>query len=137
MSYVLDTTALSALMRSEPSHASRLVALSPGDVRIPQPALAEVRYGLARLGRTRRRRELEERLELLLATIARAPWDDDVSRSFGELKAALERRGARIDDMDAIIAAHALAATAVLVTSNTRHFARVPGLLLEDWSRSG
>ena len=54
---------------------------------------------------------------------------------FGELRASLERRGERLDDFDAIIAAHALAYDSTLVTSKRRHFERVPRLSLEDWNR--
>jgi tRNA(fMet)-specific endonuclease VapC len=35
--------------------------------------------------------------------------------------------------MDAMIASHALALGAVLVTNNGRHFSRVEGLVLENW----
>lgn len=133
--YVLDTTALSALMRSEANHVRRLLEVNPADVRLPQSTLAEVRYGLARLGkRTRRRRTLEERLRILLDGIERATWDDLVSEKFGELKASLERRGRRLEDFDLMMAAHALTLEATLVTNNVRHFVRIPSLTIEDWS---
>jgi tRNA(fMet)-specific endonuclease VapC len=61
------------------------------------------------------------------------PWDDAVSARFGEIKAIVERQGRRVDDFDLAIAAHATGG-AVLVTHDTRHFARVPGLTVEDWS---
>jgi tRNA(fMet)-specific endonuclease VapC len=57
-----------------------------------------------------------------------------VSQAYGRIKAALERRGTRIEDFDAAIAAHALALGATLVTANRIHMARVPGLRLEDWT---
>jgi tRNA(fMet)-specific endonuclease VapC len=55
-------------------------------------------------------------------------------RALRVIKATLERRGERIDDFDAAIAAHAMAEEAVLVTANLQHMARVPGLTIEDWS---
>ncbi|MBK7582526.1 MAG: type II toxin-antitoxin system VapC family toxin [Myxococcales bacterium] len=133
--HLLDTSALSALMRSEPAHGRRLLELAPAEVGIAQPVLAEVRYGLARMPRSRRRTALEQRLAVLLHAIRRVAWNDEVSSEFGELRASLERRGERLDDFDAIIAAHALAYDSTLVTSNRRHFERVPRLSLEDWSR--
>jgi tRNA(fMet)-specific endonuclease VapC len=66
--------------------------------------------------------------------LLRAPWTDTVSEHFGAVKAALERKGRRIEDFDAAIAAHALAAGAVLVTADRDHLERVPGLRVEDWS---
>lgn len=131
--YVLDTTALSALMNAEPGHVERMMATNPGDVVLPQPALAEIRYGLERLGRSRRRTMLEEKLKLFLADIARTFWDDRVSKEFGTLKARLERQGRRLEDLDLTIAAHALAYEATLVTGNVKHFKRITGLKIEDW----
>jgi tRNA(fMet)-specific endonuclease VapC len=131
---VLDTNIVSALLRSEPSATARLLALTPSDLAVPQPAVAELRYGIARLPRSRRRKELEKRLGLVLQTLTRAPWDDDVSSQFGALKAELERAGRRLDDFDIAIAAHALALDATLATANVRHLGRIRRLRIEDWT---
>jgi tRNA(fMet)-specific endonuclease VapC len=132
--YVLDTTALSALMRAEPAASQRLLDTRPAEVSVPQPVVAEIRYGLARLARSRRRQDLEARLTLLLRALSRAPWNDEVSLCFGDLKADLERRGQQVDDFDVAIAAHALAIQAAVVTHNVRHFSRFRGLTVEDWT---
>lgn len=50
------------------------------------------------------------------------------------IKASLEKKGKRIEDFDAAIAAHALATGAVLVTANLDDMVRVAGLVVEDWS---
>lgn len=136
MRYLLDTNAVSALMKGEPRVRERLRAVSHRDVAIPQPVVAEIAYGIERLPRSKRRDALQERFDLLRAELARAPWTDAVSDHFGVVKAALERRGERIEDFDAAIAAHALAEGAVLVTANLDHMVRVPGLTVEDWAGS-
>ena len=59
-----------------------------------------------------------------------------MSERFGTVKALLERRGRRIEDFDAAIAAHALVEGATLVTANRDDMARVPGLTIEDWTES-
>jgi tRNA(fMet)-specific endonuclease VapC len=132
--FVLDTTVASALMRGEPGPSSCLLQKRPTDVLLPQPAVAEIRYGLARLPTSRRKRELGRRFVTLLAALARAEWNDQVSLCFGDLKAGLERRGERVDDFDLAIAAHAIAHDAVVVTRNTRHFLRIRSLRVEDWT---
>ena len=56
-----------------------------------------------------------------------------VSEAFGRIKAAFERRGQRIEDIDAAIAAHAIAHGAILVSTDTSDMNRVPDVVLEDW----
>jgi tRNA(fMet)-specific endonuclease VapC len=58
-----------------------------------------------------------------------------VSEAFGGIKSGLERKGERIEDFDAAVAAHALTAGCVLVTANLKHMTRVSGLEVEDWSQ--
>lgn len=134
MRYVLDTNAVSALMKGDAGVASRLRGVSKGDVAIPQPVLAEITYGIERLQRSKRRAALQERFDLVRTELRRVLWTDDVSDAFGRIKAALERKGERIEDFDAAIAAHALAEGAVLVTANREHMARIPDLQIEDWA---
>jgi len=131
---VLDTNVVSALMKGLPSAVAHLARTSPADVSVPQPVLAEIAYGIERLPRSARRTRLQERFDLMKAELPRAEWSDAVSKAFGRIKATLEKRGQRIEDFDAAIAAHAVAAGATLITANTAHMVRVPGLRVDDWS---
>ena len=133
MRYVLDTNTVSAVMRSDSAVLKRLRESNRRDVLVPQPVVAEIAYGIARLPSSKRRHLLEERFGLIAATFERAAWTDAVSTAFGKIKALLERKGRRIEDFDAAIAAHAIAHSATLVSANVRHMAGVPDLLLEDW----
>lgn len=135
MRYVLDTNAVSALMKGDARVVRRLGMLNRGDAAIPQPAIAEIAYGIERLPRSKRRSALEDRFDLVRTELARSPWTDAVSERFGSIKATLERKGHRIEDFDAAIAAHALVEGAVLVTANLDDMTRVPDLQVEDWAR--
>ena len=53
---------------------------------------------------------------------------------FGEVKANLQRAGTPVEDMDLIIACTALTMNYTLVTNNTKHFQKIPGLKLVNWS---
>ena len=134
MRYVLDTNAISALMKGDVRVIGRLEQVGKNEVAVPQPALAEIAYGIERLPRSRRRDFLQTRFDLLRQELPRAEWTDEVSEQYGTIKAALEKKGRRIEDFDAAIAAHALARGAVLVTANLDDMARVQGLAVEDWT---
>lgn len=134
MTYVLDTNAVSALMKGSHAFIERLASHEPSDVSVPQPVLAEIAYGIERLPRSRRRTALQARFELICSELSRVEWTDEVSSAFGRIKAGLERRGVRIEDFDAAIAAHAVATGATLVTADAAHMVRVPDLTIEDWS---
>lgn len=133
MKYVLDTNTLSFAMAGDPAVCGRILSRSRTDVLLPQPVVAEVQYGLARLRRSKKRERLTRRLQVFLGELPRAVWTDDVSRTFGSIKAELERAGIRLEDMDLAIAAHALALDATLVSDDMAHMSRIPDLRIENW----
>ena len=61
------------------------------------------------------------------------PLNESCTKVYGAIASELTRRGIPIGDLDAVIAAHALTIDATLVTNNVKHFARVPGLRVENW----
>ena len=122
-------------MKGDEGVVNRLRTLNKGEAAIPQPAIAEIAYGIERLPRSKRRTALQDRFDLVRTELARSPWTDDVSERFGSIKAALERKGERIEDFDAAMAAHALAEGAILVTANMDDMTRVADLKVEDWAR--
>jgi tRNA(fMet)-specific endonuclease VapC len=120
-------------MRGEPAVRAHLTSRSRVDVFLCQPVVAEIEYGLVRLPRSARRTRLRGRFDLFLEEIPRAAWTDAVSQAFGAIKADLERRGIRLEDLDVAVAAHAVALDAILVTDNLEHMRRVKGLAVENW----
>jgi tRNA(fMet)-specific endonuclease VapC len=122
-------------MKGAPAVVARLRAVARADVALPQPVVAEIAYGIERLPRSKRREALADRFELIRGELGRSVWTDSISERFASIKATLERRGERIEDFDAVVAAHALAESAVLVTANLRRMARIAGLKVEDWAR--
>jgi tRNA(fMet)-specific endonuclease VapC len=134
--YLLDTNAVSLLMKGDSGLTQRLRRVAKTDISLPQPVIAEVEYGLDRLPSSKRKDEVRQRFDLVLAELGHAIWNDEVSRAFGAIKAELERKGQRLEDFDVAIAAHAVAHKAVLVTANIDQMSRVQGLTIEDWGAS-
>jgi tRNA(fMet)-specific endonuclease VapC len=62
------------------------------------------------------------------------PFDSFAASVYGTTRAALEQAGTPIGPLDTLIAAHALALKAILVTNNQREFKRVPNLHVENWT---
>lgn len=60
-------------------------------------------------------------------------FDEAAASRFGLVGEALAARSESIIQMDTLIAAHALAESLTLVTKNSKHYARVPGLRTENW----
>ena len=57
----------------------------------------------------------------------------DIMKTFGEIKAYIQKIGKPVDDMDLLISATAISNGMTLVTHNTKHFENIPNLKLEDW----
>jgi tRNA(fMet)-specific endonuclease VapC len=128
---MLDSKACIAIIRRRPETALKRLRGKPvGHVGISSVTLAELEYGAAKSSRP-------DQARLALAEFAApleiAAFDDAAALVYGTLRAGLERKGKPIGPLDTLIAAHALALDAVLVTNNTREFRRVPGLTVEDW----
>ena len=96
--YLSDTNTLSFAMAGEPSVCERILSHARTDLSLPQPVIAEVAYGLARMPRSKKRSRLLTRLQVFLDELPRAPWTDEVRQAFGRTKADLGRRGVRLED---------------------------------------
>jgi tRNA(fMet)-specific endonuclease VapC len=106
-------------------------ALKKQTIAISVITRAETRYGLGLLDASDKRRYA---VDLLLKEIPALHWTTDAADRYGEVAARLQQTGQAIGVMDTLIAAHALVTGLTLVTHNTRHFERIPGLKLEDWT---
>ncbi len=134
MNYLLDTNTVSELMRSNPKTVERLKTESPQTVFMAQPVIAEIEFGLKRLPKGKRKQVLMKHWHIFKYQLKRADWTDEVSETFGSLKANLYQSGAALEDFDIFIAAHAIVHDMCLVTNNTKHMQRITDITLEDWS---
>jgi tRNA(fMet)-specific endonuclease VapC len=73
-------------------------------------------------------------IEKLLMTVEIVQTDIPILKRFGTIKAQLQKKGEPIADADILIASATLEKAEKLITGNTKHFERIPGLSLESWA---
>jgi tRNA(fMet)-specific endonuclease VapC len=133
--YLLDTNAISELVRHPGGSVAatyRVKEKEPESVLLTSIIVScEVRYGLAKNYSA----SVEQRANEVLARIPAEPLGAEADGHYAAIRVDLERRGQIIGQNDMLIAAHALALGAIMVTANTREFRRVKGLRVENWLR--
>ena len=132
MVFMLDTDAASYLIKRRiPSVDRKVQEIPPEQVCISAVTRAELMYGLRRLPPDHR---LHAGVGAFLRLTRTLPWDGDAADRYAEIRHRLASGGQTIGELDTMIAAHALAVDATLVTNNTRHFARIGApLALANW----
>ena len=127
---LLDTNiCIHVINAKPPAVLERFRQYRMGEIGLCSVVAAELAYGVAKSGSACNR----QALEMFLAPLIILPFDDAAVWAYGNLRAELEHKGTPIGALDTMIAAHALSQQSTLVTNNTREFARVPGLALENW----
>ena len=75
--------------------------------------------------------------QLVWPNVSVIPFDGTAARTYGLLRAELEKLGTPISEPDLRIASIAMAHSLILVTGNERHFSRIPSLQIENWLKEG
>jgi len=129
--FLLDTNICIELARGRaPAVFARLRRRKIGTIGISAITLAELLYGVAK-SRDPARNTVA--LAHFCAPLEICPFDHEASSSYGEVRTGLDRAGTPIGPLDTLIAAHAVALGATVVTNNEREFRRVPRLRVENW----
>jgi len=128
--YLLDTSIISDLIRNPQGKAARRIAkVGEDNICTSIIVAAELRYGCAKRGSKRLLKAVDE----LLAEVEVLPFDVPADAEYGAIRSQLEAAGAPIGGNDLLIAAHARATGATIVTANASEFKRVRGLNVENW----
>jgi tRNA(fMet)-specific endonuclease VapC len=131
MKYMLDTNICIFIIKQKPENVlKRFLQLEVGDICISSITYAELVHGVEK-SQAREKNRLA--LTIFLSEIQIMPFDDLAAQVYGKVKTDLQKKGTMIGPFDTLIAAHAKSLDLVLITNNTREFARVEGLELEDW----
>ena len=129
--YLLDTNICVYVIRRRPEAVYRRLSGSAARaVALSVVTAFELEIGALRAQGT----HYSEAVRLFIAEFPVLPLEDSARASYGQLRTALERRGEKIGAHDMLIAAHALALDATLVTNNEKEFRRIKGLNIENWA---
>ncbi|KJC49231.1 transcriptional regulator [Bradyrhizobium sp. LTSP857] len=127
---MLDTNIVSDLIRNPQGKvAKRIAKLGEDNICTSIIVAAELRYGCTKSGSKRLLKAVED----LLGEINVLPFEVPADTEYGGIRAKLEAAGKPIGGNDLLIAAHAYATGATIVTANTGEFKRIPGLNVENW----
>jgi tRNA(fMet)-specific endonuclease VapC len=127
---MLDTDSVSYAIRGFGEVAARIVQHHPSEICVSALTVAQLRFGADR----RHSRKLHRLIDALTANISVEPFDGMCAAHFGVIASELAERGSPIGDFDALIASHAFALKVTLVTNNEKHFRRVRGLNVVNWT---
>ena len=120
------------IRRSHPAVVQRLHAAAPGDVAISVITRTELLYGVACRPQATRLKWL---VNEFLDTVQSIGWEQEAADVHATVRAQLSLAGTPIGTFDTLLAAHALALNATVVTNNEKHFSQVPGLRIDNWTR--
>jgi tRNA(fMet)-specific endonuclease VapC len=133
---MLDTDTCIFLMRGEsPELATKVQNVSLQQQAMSSVTFAELTYGVHASAGAKRKQN-QQVLDSLALHLAVLDWPQAAAEHYAEIRLGLKKRGAQLGAADLMIAAHARALGAVVVTNNTKDFGRVKGLQVENWMKS-
>jgi tRNA(fMet)-specific endonuclease VapC len=129
--FLLDTDIVIYSLKGQEEVIRNLEHHQRDPLKISVITLMELYYGAYKSEKVTGNLAKVRRIENVFDVIA---MDFSIAETFGMIKSALEIQGSPLDDFDLAIAACALAHNLTLVTNNEKHFQRVEGLNLENWT---
>jgi tRNA(fMet)-specific endonuclease VapC len=127
--YLLDADTVSYALRGQGQVADRILQHPPSELCISSITLAELGFG----AESKKSQKLRRTNRSFISDVAVVPFDEAAADRFAVVAAGLAKAGTPIGVLDTLVAAQALAMSLTMVTNNTRHFSRVPGLKVENW----
>jgi tRNA(fMet)-specific endonuclease VapC len=134
--FMLDTDSCIFLMRGEsPALAANVQAVPLQQQVMSAVTFAELTYGV-QASAAAKRKQNQAVLDGLALHLAVLDWPQEAAQHYAEIRVDLKRRGAQLGAADLMIAAHARAMGAIVVTNNVKDFWRVKGLQVENWNKN-
>lgn len=134
MIYMLDTNICIYIIKQKTEQVFRkFKSLDQDvDVGISSIVLMELQYGVEKSSDEYRNKN-QNALERFLLPLTLYDFPCVAAKNGAKIRVDLQKFGQSIGPYDALIASHALALQAILVTNNQGEFSRVKGLQIENW----
>ena len=132
MSYLIDTDIIIYSIKGNSTVQDRFLQYE----HIPK-AISVITYGEL-LFAAKKSKKVEKNLAVVYRIKELFPIigiDKAVIETFSDIKATIQKAGTPLDDMDVLIASTALTMNYTLVTNNEKHFRKIKGLRIENWSK--
>jgi len=131
--YLLDTDTIIYSLKGHETVKNNLIDHINDSMKISVITLMELSYGAYKSQKVESNlakiKKLEDSIEII-------PIGSEIVGIFGLLKSQLEKTGKSIDDFDLILASSALSHNLTIVTNNEKHFKRIDGLKIENWTKA-
>lgn len=132
LDYLLDTDTCIYLLNGKECVKNRVAMIGVEHLAVTVVTQGELYFGAYNSGRIEQNLErIQEFFAIPGPTIL--ALDESSLKNFGKFKVELRRKGQPIGDIDLLIAGVAVSRRLTLVTNNTKHFERIPGILLDNW----
>ncbi|MBO7381473.1 MAG: type II toxin-antitoxin system VapC family toxin [Neisseriaceae bacterium] len=131
MKYLLDTNIVGLAVKLNPNLMNKLATVDTADLFISAVTLAEIHYGLSKKPNAN---NLHRTVQEFLLRVSVLNWTNETALIYGKFRAEIEQQGLSLSALDMMIAAHAKAENAVLV-SNDNAFFKISDLSVEDWTK--
>jgi len=133
MKYIIDTDILSYFLKKHTQVVSQFEAADPDDLATTIINYTELLFGAYKSAKVEQKLTA---IKAFLETLTTVNFDKRAGEKFAQLKVKLQEQGTILADMDLMIAGICLANGFILVTNNIKHFQRIEGLRLENWSQN-
>lgn len=131
--YVLDTDTCIYWLKGNETVEKKILEEDMENISITVITACELFYGAFKSAKVNKNLNI---INNLLERIETLHTYEGIPYLYGQAKAELESRGEVVDDADLLIACIAKNNDCTLVTNNIKHFKKIPGLSLENWSLS-
>lgn len=127
---MLDTNTVSYFIKGAKNICEKIISVPMEELSISAITEGELLYGVAKKPEAKQLRQV---VHEFLIRVDALPWESAAAECYGNLRAAMQKKGKILGNLDLLIASHALAFDLILIT-NDRAFSQVEGLKIEDWS---